>query len=348
MSMRAMQLTAPGTLELRTVPVPDIGPDDLLLRVGAAGICHSDSFVLSLPFPMSDKPLTLGHEIAGTIESVGPRVAGRSVGERGIVYLCWSCGECRECLRGNENVCLAAGRTAMPPCPGLGPDGGMAEYVRIPARSFVPIGDMDFAQAAPLADAALTPMHAIRGASDQLWPGATAVAIGIGGLGHVAVQLLKAMTETRVIAVDVDADKLALATSCGADIALQAGDDTAATILELTGGRGAEAVFDFVGADATAKLAVETVAPNGAYRMVGLAGGVPGIDSGPAGGPGLPWGATVRKSYGGTRTDLLDAVALAAAGKVRAEIERFDLADARTAFDRLDSGAIRGRAVLIP
>ncbi|MFD4429833.1 NAD(P)-dependent alcohol dehydrogenase [Nocardia sp. NPDC058497] len=346
--MRAMQLTAPGTLELRTVPVPDIGPDDLLLRVGAAGICHSDSFVLSLPFPMSDKPLTLGHEIAGTIEAVGTQVAGRSAGERGIVYLCWSCGECRECLRGNENVCLAAGRTAMPPCPGLGPDGGMAEYVRIPARSFVPIGDMDFAQAAPLADAALTPMHAIRGALDQLWPGATAVAIGIGGLGHVAVQLLKAMTETRVIAVDVDADKLALATACGADIALTAGDDTAATILELTGGRGAEAVFDFVGADATAKLAVETVAPNGAYRMVGLAGGVPGIDSGPAGGPGLPWGATVRKSYGGTRTDLLDAVALAAAGKVRAEIERFDLADARTAFDRLDSGAIRGRAVLIP
>ncbi|MGW6426528.1 alcohol dehydrogenase catalytic domain-containing protein [Nocardia sp. NPDC055053] len=346
--MRAMQLTAPGTLELRTVPVPDIGPDDLLLRVGAAGICHSDSFVLSLPFPMSDKPLTLGHEIAGTIDSVGSRVAGRHVGERGIVYLCWSCGDCRECLRGNENVCLAAGRTAMPPCPGLGPDGGMAEYVRIPARSFVPIGDLDFAQAAPLADAALTPLHAIRGALDQLWPGATAVAIGIGGLGHVAVQLLKAMTETRVIAVDVDADKLALATACGADITLQAGDDTAATILELTGGRGAEAVFDFVGADATAKLAVETVAPNGAYRMVGLAGGVPGIDSGPAGGPGLPWGATVRKSYGGTRTDLLDAVALAAAGKVRAEIERFDLADARTAFDRLDSGAIRGRAVLIP
>lgn len=348
MTMRAMQLTAPGTLELRTVPVPELGPDDLLLRVGAAGICHSDSFVLSLPYPLGDKPLTLGHEIAGTIEAVGERVAGRRVGERGLVYLCWSCGECRECLHGNENVCLAAGRTAMPPCPGLGPDGGMAEYVRIPVRSFVPIGEMDFAQAAPLADAALTPMHAIRGAMDQLWPGATAVAIGIGGLGHVAVQLLKALTETRVIAVDVDPGKLALATACGADVALTAGADTAAAILDLTGGRGAEAVFDFVGADATAKLAVETVAPNGAYRMVGLAGGVPGIDSGPAGGPGLPWGATVRKSYGGTRADLVDVIALAAAGKVSAEIERFDLADARTAFDRLDAGAIRGRAVLIP
>ncbi|UGT58485.1 alcohol dehydrogenase catalytic domain-containing protein [Nocardia asteroides] len=346
--MRAMQLTAPGTLELRTVPIPELGPDDLLLRVGAAGICHSDSFVLGLPYPMGDRPLTLGHEIAGTIETVGTAVADRVAGERGIVYLCWSCGVCRECLRGNENVCLAAGRTAMPPCPGLGPDGGMAEYVRIPARSFVPIGDLDFAAAAPLADAALTPMHAIRGAMDQLQPGGTAVAIGIGGLGHVAVQLLKALTETTVIAVDVDPDKLALATACGADQTLLAGEGAAAAILDRTDGRGAEAVFDFVGSDATAKLAVETVAPNGAYRMVGLAGGVPGIDSGPAGGPGLPWGATVRKSYGGTRNDLIDVVALAATGAVRAEIERFDLADARTAFDRLDSGTIRGRAVLIP
>ncbi len=349
MSMRAMQLTAPGTLELRTVPVPELGPDDLLLRVGAAGICHSDSFVLSLPFPMSEKPLTLGHEIAGTIEAVGSAVDGRTVGERGIVYLCWSCGECRECVRGNENVCLAAGRTAMPQCPGLGPDGGMAEYVRIPQRSFVPIADdLDFALAAPLADAALTPMHAIRGAMDQLWPGATAVAIGIGGLGHVAVQLLKALTEVTVIAVDVDADKLALATECGADIVRKADENTAATILELTGGRGAEAVFDFVGTDPTVEVAVESVAPNGAVRLVGLGGGASGIDAGAAGGPGLPWGATVRKSYGGTRADLIDAAALAAAGKVRARIERFDLADARTAFDRLDSGAIRGRAVLIP
>ncbi|RMI34904.1 NAD(P)-dependent alcohol dehydrogenase [Nocardia stercoris] len=347
--MRAMQLTAPGTLELRTVPVPEIGPGDLLLRVGAAGICHSDSYVLGLPFQMSEQPLTLGHEIAGTIEAVGADVAGRTAGERGVVYLCWSCGTCRECLRGNENVCLAAGRTAMPPCPGLGPDGGMAEYVRIPAHTFVPIGELDFAVAAPLADAALTPMHAVNGARDQLWPGATAVAIGIGGLGHVAVQILRATTETRIIAVDVAADKLELAKACGADVTLLADDDTAAAILDLTDGRGAEAVFDFVGTDPTAKLAAATVAPNGAYRMVGLGGGVPGIDAGPAGAPGsLPWGATVRKSYGGTRSDLVDSVALALAGKVRPEIECFDLADARTAFDRLDAGAIRGRAVLVP
>ncbi|WP_429425608.1 alcohol dehydrogenase catalytic domain-containing protein [Nocardia sp. GAS34] len=345
--MRALQLTGPGRLEMREVPVPHIAPDELLLRVGAAGICHSDSYVLGLPFALREDPLTMGHEIAGTIEAIGPQVRGRTAGERGVVYLCWSCGVCRECVRGNENVCLAAGRAAMPPCPGLGPDGGMAEYVRVPANSFVPIGDLEFAQAAPLADAALTPYHAIRGAADQLWPGATAVAIGIGGLGHVAVQILRAVTAARVIAVDVAQDKLDLAAACGADLGLLA-DGAAARILELTGGRGAEAVFDFVGTDATVALAAETVAPNGAYRIVGLGGGALGLDAGPAGGPGLPWGATVRKSYGGTRSDLHASVALAQAGRVRVEVERFALADGPAAFDRLDRGLIRGRAVLIP
>lgn len=346
--MRALQLTGPGTLELREVPIPEIGPTDLLLKVGAAGICHSDSFVLGLPFPLREDPLTMGHEIAGTIEAVGTEVDGRRAGERGLVYLCWSCGVCRECVSGNENVCLAAGRTAMPPCPGLGPDGGMAEYVRIPANSFVPIGELEFATAAPLADAALTPYHAIRGAADQLRPGATAVAIGIGGLGHVAVQILKATTACRIIAVDISAEKLELATACGADLTLPADEKTAARILDLTDGRGAEAVFDFVGNDATAKLAVESVAPNGAYRMVGLDGGIPGIDAGPAGGPGLPWGATIRKSYGGTRSDLYASVALAQRGAIGVSVERFDLAEGPAAFERLDRGQIRGRAVLIP
>ncbi|MFI6432454.1 NAD(P)-dependent alcohol dehydrogenase [Rhodococcus oryzae] len=346
--MRALQLTDPGVIEIREVPVPEIGPSDLLIRVGAAGICHSDLHLLHFPVKMREEPLTIGHEIAGTIEAVGSEVDVRQVGERGLVYLCWSCGVCRECISGNENVCLAAGRTAMPPCPGLGPDGGMAEYVRIPARSFVPIGDLDFLQAAPMADAALTSYHAIRGAKEHLRPGSTAVVIGIGGLGHVAVQILRAVSATRIIAVDLGQDQLDLAKRCGADIALESGPDTARQILELTGGRGAEAVFDFVGIDPTAKMAVESVAPNGAYRMVGLGGGVPGITADPAGGPGWPWGASVRKSYGGTRSDLVDSIALAQAGLLTVEVDRFDLADAREAFDRLEAGKIRGRAVLVP
>lgn len=346
--MRALQLTDPGVLEVREVPVPEIGPSDLLIRVGAAGICHSDLHLLHFPYKMREEPLTLGHEIAGTVEAVGDEVDGHRVGERGIVYLCWSCGVCRECISGNENVCLAAGRTAMPPCPGLGPDGGMAEYVRVPARSFVPIGDLDFLQAAPMADAALTSYHAIRGAREHLNPGSTAVVIGVGGLGHVAVQILGALSATRIVAVDVGETQLDLAKRCGAEITIESGSDTAQQILDLTDGRGADAVFDFVGIDATAQMSVASVAPNGAYRMVGLGGGVPGVTAEPAGGPGWPWGASVRKSYGGTRRDLVDSIALANSGRLTVEVERFDLADARTALDRLESGQIRGRAVLVP
>ncbi|MGW4478620.1 NAD(P)-dependent alcohol dehydrogenase [Rhodococcus triatomae] len=346
--MRALQLTDAGVVEIREVPVPEIGPSDLLVRVGAAGICHSDLHLLHFPVKIREEPLTLGHEIAGTIEAVGSEVDGRHAGERGVIYLCWSCGVCRECISGNENVCLAVGRTAMPPCPGLGPDGGMAEYVRVPARSFVPIGELDVLQAAPIADAALTSYHAIRGAREQLQPGSTAVVIGVGGLGHVAVQILRATSAVRIVAVDVGPEQLDLATRCGADLALESGPDSARQILDLTDGRGADAVFDFVGVDATARMSVEAVAPNGAYRMVGLGGGVPGVTAEPAGGPGWPWGASIRKSYGGTRRDLVDSIALAQAGLLTVAVERFDLDEGRTALDRLDAGTIRGRAVLVP
>ncbi|MET8423916.1 NAD(P)-dependent alcohol dehydrogenase [Nocardia sp. NPDC004860] len=346
--MRALQWTGPEKVQINDIPVPDIRPTDLLVKVGAAGVCHSDLTLVNFPIQLREDPLTLGHEIAGTIEAIGSDVKGREIGERGVVYLFWTCGVCRECVSGNENVCLAAGRVAMPPCPGLTIEGGMSEYVRIPASSFVPIGDLDFLQAAPVADAALTAYHAIRGAREALRPGGTAVAIGIGGLGHVAVQILHAISGVRVIAVDQAQEKLDLAADCGAELGILSGGDTAQQILDLTGGRGADAVFDFVGVDSTAKLACETVAPNGAYRMVGIGGGAPEITAGPAGGPGWPWGATVRKSLGGTRSDLHACVALAQAGKLHMEVERFDLAEGPEAFRRLDAGQIRGRAVLVP
>ncbi|GAB0102161.1 NAD(P)-dependent alcohol dehydrogenase [Nocardia sp. JMUB6875] len=346
--MRALQWTGPEKVQINDIPVPEIGPTDLLVKVGAAGVCHSDLTLVNFPIQLREDPLTLGHEIAGTIEAVGSDVSGREVGERGVVFLFWTCGVCRECVSGNENVCLAAGRLAMPPCPGLTMEGGMSEYVRIPASAFVPIGDLDFLQAAPVADAALTAYHAIRGAREALRPGGTAVAIGIGGLGHVGVQILHAISGVRVIAVDQAQEKLDLAADCGAEIGILSGPDAAKQILDLTDGRGADAVFDFAGVDATAKLACETVAPNGAYRMVGLGGGAPEITAGPAGGPGWPWGASVRKSLGGTRSDLHDCVALAQAGKLHMEVERFDLADGPEAFRRLDAGHIRGRAVLVP
>ncbi len=346
-TMRALQITGPGRLELREVPVPAPGAGQLLVRVAAAGVCHSDLHVLHAD-RQRPAPMTLGHEIAGTVAAAGDAESPIPVGTAGVVYLCWSCGACRECTAGRQNLCLAAGRSAMPPCPGLmGHDGGMAEYVVVPTTAFVPT-DIAPAQAAPLADAALTSYHAIDGARAHLRPGGTAVVIGVGGLGHIAVQILRAVSPVRVIAVDLARDKLDAAARLGADVALAADDAAAETILRLTGGRGAEAVFDFVGVDATAQLAVRAVAPGGAYRMVGLGGGVPGIAADGALGDGWPWGASVTKAYAGTRNDLVESLALAAAGAIRAEIETFPLAEGPSVFARLERGAILGRAVLIP
>ncbi|MEU7812855.1 alcohol dehydrogenase catalytic domain-containing protein [Pseudonocardia sp. NPDC049154] len=259
--MRAVRLVEPTRVEVVEVPVPRVGPEDVLLRVGGAGICHSDVHVTHMPELPFPTPLTLGHEIAGTIVETGAAVdpaTGPAEGTGVVVYLCWSCGTCRSCVAGEENVCEASGRVAQPLCPGLGPDGGMAEYVRVPARHVVPIGDLDPVLAAPLADAGMTPMHAIRSAADRLRPDATALVVGVGGLGHVAVQILRATTAARIVAVDVRKERLASAERHGADVALLAGEDTTAAVLELTRGRGADAVFDFAGDQAAVDLAAQS------------------------------------------------------------------------------------------
>lgn len=345
--MKALRLTAPHTIEIVEVPTPDIEPGDVLLRVTGAGLCHSDLHVLHFPgYPVM--PLTLGHEIAGTVEAIGSSVTGVRTGESYLVHLCWSCGACRSCVAGEDNVCESTGRFAQPPAPGLGPDGGMAEFVRVPAQYLVPLGELDPVSSAPLTDAALTPMHAIKSAADRLTPDATAVVIGVGGLGHMAIQILRATTATRVVAVDVSRDKLDLAAGHGADVTMVSGDDTTAEILALTGGRGADAIFDFVGNDATVDVGVNAIGPNGAFRMVGLLGGAATIAAAPSMGVGWPWGASLRRTYGGTRQDLADCVALARSGRITVETEQFALDDGLAAFERLEAGTITGRAVLVP
>jgi propanol-preferring alcohol dehydrogenase len=346
--MRALQLVEPGVLAIEDVAVPAIGPRDVLLKVRGAGICHSDIHIRHLPVELFPLPLTLGHEVAGSVVSVGSEVSGWSVGDNALVHLIWACGECAACVRGDDNVCEAAGRMAQPPTPGLGPAGGMAEYMAVPARYLVALGDLDPATAAPLADAAMTPYHAIRNSSRVLRPGSTAVVIGIGGLGHVAVQLLHALNGARIVAVDVSRERLAGARSHGADLTIAADDATAAAILETTSGRGADAIFDFVGSQNTTDLSVATVAPDGIYQLVGIGGGQPRIVAEPRMGDGWPYGAAVRTSYGGTKGDLVECVALARAGRITIDVERFSLEDGIAAFDRLEAGTINGRAVLIP
>ncbi|GAA2862477.1 NAD(P)-dependent alcohol dehydrogenase [Pseudonocardia halophobica] len=348
--MKAVRLVAPTVVEVTDVPVPEIGPGDVLVRVGGAGLCHSDvhaAHMPELPFPT---PLTLGHEIAGTVAALGSGVdpaAGIGEGTAVVVHLCWSCGVCRACAAGEDNVCEAAGRMAQPLCPGLGPDGGMAEYVRVPARHVVPIGDLDPVLAAPLADAGMTPMHAIRSAQDRLGSDATALVIGVGGLGHVAVQILRATTAARIVAVDVREDRLEAAVRHGADIALLA-DEALEAVLGLTAGRGADTVLDFAGSQSSVDLAVEAVAPNGAYRLVGILGGAPRIVAAPSLGTGWPWGASLRRTYGGTRSDLIATVALAQRGRISVDVERYPLTEGPAALARLEAGEVAGRAVLVP
>ncbi|MDY7099671.1 MAG: NAD(P)-dependent alcohol dehydrogenase [Actinomycetota bacterium] len=345
--MRALQLTAPGQIEVRDVPVPEIGPDEVLVEVAGAGLCHSDIHVLHAPsWPVL--PMTLGHETAGRVASLGADVSAFAEGDAVLVYLVWACGVCRPCVEGRDNVCVnRGGRDAMPPCPGLGPDGGMAEYIKVNARYLEPLGSLDPTTAGPLADAALTPMHAINGARHRLTPGSTTVVIGVGGLGHMGLQLLGATSATRIVAVDTSEEKLEIAREHGADVTVVSGPGAAEQVLELTDGYGADAVFDFVGVQPTVDLATKVVAPDGALRFVGLGGG--GFDHrADSETSTLPWGVDVRRSYAGTRADQRQVIELARLGRISVETTAYDLEDGVRAFEDLEAGTVRGRALLVP
>src|SRR5512144_2727905 len=225
--MKAYQLVAwQEPPELRAVPVPEPGPGEVLVRGGGAGACHSDLHLMEweeglMPFGL---PFTLGHENAGWIEAVGAGVEGWAPGDAVAVYGAWGCGRCRECRQSRETLCERQGELGAYGG-GLGRDGGMAEYMLVPdGRLLVPLGDLDPRDAAPLTDAALTPYHALKLALPKLTPGTTVLVIGVGGLGHMAVQLVRALTPSNIIAVDVDQKKLAHARELGATHTVQAGE----------------------------------------------------------------------------------------------------------------------------
>ena len=345
--MRALQIVGDHELKVQDVPVPELAPDEVLVRVAGAGLCHSDLHVWHMDgWPLT--PMTLGHETAGWVEQVGAEVAGFQQGDAVLVYLIWACGVCRACVEGRDNACITTGgRFGMPPCPGLGPDGGMAEYIKVASRYLEPLGSLDPTTAGPLADAGLTSYHAIEGARHRLAPGSTAVVIGVGGLGHVGLQILRATTGARVIAVDAAEAKLEVARQHGADETLLSDATAADTILEMTDGYGADAVFDFAGAQPTVDLATQVIAPDGALRFVGLGGGSFEFST-DATVFNLPWGVDVRRSYAGTRKDQRRVIELAAAGRIQIETEQYSLEEGPKAFEDLEHGRIRGRAILVP
>lgn len=344
--MRALRMTAwQAEPELTEVPVPEPGPGEVLIKVAGAGACHSDLHVMewpegTLPYRL---PFTLGHETAGWVAALGPGLERPQPGEAVIVYGPWGCGRCYQCAQGAENYCQRANEIPYAGG-GLGIDGGMAEYLLVPSpRLLVPLGDLDPRPAAALADAALTPYHAIKKSLGKLRPGSAAVVIGVGGLGHAAVQLLRALSAATVIAVDVAAEKLRLAEEAGAHHVLLAGDETAREIRKLTAGLGATLVLDCVGADATMATAAAAAAVDSDVAIVGLAGGTLPVRFG-----GLAWNASVRIPYWGTRTELMEVVALAAAGRLSLHVETFPLEQALEVYQKLRAGQVAGRAVLLP
>jgi propanol-preferring alcohol dehydrogenase len=317
------------------------------VKIGAAGACHSDLHLVHAPaealeaFPV---PFTLGHENAGWVKATGPGVHGWEPGEPVAIYGIVGCGRCQACLAGRDNECRIVPAGGI----GLGRDGGMASYVSVPAQQLVAIGDLDVTQAAPLTDAGLTPYHAIVVSRDALGPGSTCVVIGVGGLGHMAVQILAAITATRIIAVDVEERQLALAKEVGADETVRSDADAAAAIRELVGPPpgGADVVIDCVSVDPTLRLGAEVVSTGGWLMLVGLGGGTLPLAVGLA--PTIPLETRLVIPFWGTRAELVEVIALAREGLISAHVERFGLSDAATAYERLERGQLRGRAVVIP
>ncbi len=327
---------------LDDVPEPQAAePDDVIVRIGGAGLCRTDLHIIDGWFddiiPV-DLPVVLGHENAGWVHAVGPAVEHLAVGDPVICHPNLTCGVCRACRSGDDMRCVRG-----PNLPGLMCAGGMAELFKTSARAIVKLpADTEPAQVAALADAGLTAYHAVKKAVPALGPGTFAVAVGAGGLGHIGIQCLKAMTSAQVIAVDTSEEALKLALNCGADHVVTADGQQAQQVRDLTSS-GANAVLDFVGEDPTIGDSVAMLRPGGTYYLVGYGGTVT-----------LP---TIQLVLGeiavvgnliGTNPDLAGLVALANQGKVVLHSVGYPLAAANDAIDDLRHGRIHGRVVLIP
>lgn len=344
--MKALQYRTIGAPpEVVEIEMPEPGPGQVRLRITAAGVCHSDEFNMGLTEEQYNYglPLTLGHEGAGVVDKLGEGVRGVMIGDSVAVYGPWGCGRCYMCAQGMENYCEHAVAEGIDP-PGIGAPGAMAEYMLVDdSRHLVPLGDLDPVANVSLTDAGLTPYHAIKGSLSKLGPGSTAVVIGTGGLGHVAVQILRALTSATVIALDLNDDKLQLARDVGAHHGFQSNTDAIDKIKALTGGRGAQAVFDFVVAQPTIDLGQAVVRVAGDQVLVGV-----GAGTAKAGMLACAYDSSVRAPYWGSRSELFEVLDLARSGAIHVETEVFSLHDAPKAYERLRRGSLRGRAVIVP
>ncbi len=318
------------------------GPLDVIVKIGGAGVCRTDLHILEGQWAEAmapELPYVIGHENAGWVHEVGAGVTNVAVGDTVILHPQPSCGLCRGCRSGKDMQCTGGF------FPGLSNnDGGMAEYMRTTARACVKLDpSTNPADVAALADAGITAYHAVRKSIPLLYPGTTAVVQGAGGLGHIGIQCLVALTATRVIVVDRNPDALALAKQLGADETVVADGTQVQAVQDLTGGAGATVVFDFVAEQGAENDGWNMTAPDGSYFVIGY-GGELHI-------PTLDIIATERNIIGnivGTYNDLSELMVLAQAGKVSLHTVQYPLEEAVDALHDLDAGRVRGRAILVP
>jgi NAD+-dependent secondary alcohol dehydrogenase Adh1 len=324
------------------VPEPGVkGPLDVVVKIGGAGVCRTDLHIIEGQWDAAMHPAlpyTLGHENAGWVHEIGSAVTSVAVGDTVILHPTPTCGLCRACRAGNDMHCTDNS------FPGLSHDGGMAEYLLTSARACVKLDPRTRpADVAALADAGITAYHAVRKAIGLLYPGTTAVVIGAGGLGHIGVQCLAALTATTIVVVDRNPDALKLASQIGAHHTVVADGGQVAAVRELTGGRGADVVFDFVAEQGAEADGWAMTGGGGSYFVIGYGGTVQV--------PTLDIISTERNIIGnivGTYNDLAELMALAEGGRVTLHTRTYPLAAAAEAFADLDAGRVRGRAILVP
>jgi len=341
--MKAVRLHAFNqSPQIDDIPEPKIThPLDVIVKVGGAGVCRTDLHIIlgqwdeRMGTPL---PYTLGHENAGWVSEIGSAVTNVAVGDTVILHPTPTCGLCHACRAGDDMHCINS------TFPGLSTDGGMAEYLLTSARACIKLDPSTQPKdVAALADAGITAYHAVRKALPLLYPGTTCVVIGAGGLGHIGIQSLAALSATRIIVVDRNPDALKLAEQLGANHTVVADGNQVEAVKDLTGGNGAHVVLDFVAEEGAENEGFEMTAAGGSYFVIGY-GGTLHI-------PTLDIISTERNIIGnivGTYNELAELMALAQAGKVTLHTKTYPLDAAVDALNDLDAGRVRGRAILVP
>jgi NAD+-dependent secondary alcohol dehydrogenase Adh1 len=327
-------------LELVDRPEPEPSARSVVVKVGAAGVCGTDLHAIDGEMEPAGllPPIVLGHENAGWVHAVGDDVTAAKVGDAVLVHPAYSCGLCVSCRRGNDVFCERHEFT------GLTRDGGFADYVLVDERSLLPLPTgVEPVDVAPHADAGITAYHAVNRLAHRLTPGTTAAVIGVGGVGHIALQLVRALGNATVVAIDTDERRRRLARELGADEVLGEQADVADAVREWTNGAGADVVLDFVGTDDTHAAGLSMLARRGLFSVVGFGGLVayPSVAL-------VSGEAAVTGNLVGNWIDLWELLQLHARGAVTLRSETFPLEEVNDVLDRLREGDVTGRAVLVP